>query len=599
MPSKFRPGDVLGSFELRRPLGRGAFGEVWLAIHSGELDFSKQVALKIFPHYATRSEDHYESLLNEARLVGHLKHANVVDVYRAGVDGEHAWIAMEYLAGRTLGDVLEQAHHKGLWIPRSVVVDIAVLLAEALHYAHTARDHEGEQLGIIHRDLKLANVMVSPDFGLKVLDFGIAKAVTNVSETVSDIMKGTPAYMAPEVWRLEGASPRSDLFSLGVVLFRLALARKFAEGDGLPGIRRRIVHGSAAVDAAAVARRVPELEEVVCGLLERDADERTPSARELLKQLHRIQRGMRRPAELRDFLQLLEATFPEQDVQDDALTGAWKGGPATSASAWSSLLASGDDDWLRLFGEANGEPSLGDTARHAESTPLNREAETEVRGSSLGLVSIAAEDLEPTSATQAPVEEASAGLAPAARPAWLPILGALAVGVGLTLALGRPWVAPVVDAGPAEPVALVGQEQPPAPAEVTPAAVAEVTPELAPQPVAEVTPESTPEPVAEVTPEPTPEPVVVAGPGCIEFESDPVGASVWLDGEATASRAGARNLPRLGAPGGRHHVEMGLATGARIGVDLVVKDEQRHRVVCRFGGETPGCRAMGPLGACR
>ena len=170
MPAAFEPGDRLGSFELRRPLGRGAFGEVWLALAKGDLDFSKQVAVKIFPHYATRSEDHYESLLNEARLVGHLKHPNVVDVYRAGIAGDHAWIAMEYLAGRTLSEVLEHSQHKGLWIPRSVLVDIAVLLAEALHYAHTARDHEGEQLGIIHRDLKLANVMVSPDFGLKVLD---------------------------------------------------------------------------------------------------------------------------------------------------------------------------------------------------------------------------------------------------------------------------------------------------------------------------------------------------------------------------------------------------------------------------------------------
>ena len=622
MASHFKIGDELGSFELRRPLGRGAFGEVWLAIDSGELDFIKQVAVKIFPFYSTRSNDHYESLLNEARLVGHLKHPNVVDVYRAGIDGDHAWIAMEYLAGRTLSEVLEHAEFRGLWIPRSVVVDMAVYLAEALHYAHTARDHDGDQLGIIHRDLKLANVMVSPEFGLKVLDFGIAKAVTNVSETVTDVMKGTPAYMAPEVWRLEGTTPRSDLFSLGVILYRLALSRKFTSGVGLPGIRKRIVDGRAAVDAAEVGERVPELEEVVQGLLERDVEQRTPTAREALKQLHRVQRAMHRPAGLRDFLQLLEATFPQSDVVDDAWTDVWAGGPDTSRSAWSSLLASDDDDWLRLYGEANGEPAAGEAtvAGSRGRAPIDREAETELRPSmaAVPVGSPAAQDDAEASVSMPTIPPP----APRTMP-WVALV--LALAVALVTLVVRPWADPApiaalgpatdIDVAPAEPEADPAPDatDPDGPVD-DPAAVSgdpvkePASPRAANPPPAAASDPTAPDPVPpprgeppapDPTPEPTPPPVAAVLPGCVEFESDPVGASIWFDGAPLTARAGARNLPRSEAPGGRHRVEMGLAGGARVGVDLVVQDGARHRVICSFSGAAPNCRSMGPLGSCR
>ncbi len=562
-----KSGQQFGPYALQRKLGAGAFGEVWLALASGELDFTKQVALKVFREYGAREETH-QTLLNEARLVGHLRHPRVVDVYGAGLEGPHAWLAMEYLPGRTLSAVIKQLTRWGLRVPRSVTLEVGVALAEALHYAHTACDHEGRPLGVVHRDLKPANVMVDPSFGLKVLDFGIARAATNVAETLSHVVKGTPAYMAPEVWRLEPALPRADLFGLGVILYELAVGRRLSAGRGLPAMRRRVLDGTAEADAADVAESFEELAPVVEGLLRRDPEARTQTSREALRSLRRLARELPAPGTLTDFLVLAEALDGEAAPEDDA----------TVASRASRLLASGDDDWLALM---EGVPSLdGPTPPDlvGEATAPRRVATERVTsGESLEVEE--SEPPEPPPSRWRTVALVAASLVAVLLVAWL-------VGRAPEPEPARPTPAPAETPSP-QPTASALPSPAPTPA-VTPTPAPTITPTPAP------TPTPTPAPTPTATPAPAPTPAARA---CLELESRPIGAAVSVDGaELPGVRAATLSPPLHRLEPGDHRLEM--AWGDRtVGLELSLEAGSRYRVTCRL--EEARCALLGPTGRCK
>ena len=597
------PGQQFGPYRLQRRLGAGAFGEVWLALSSGELDFTKQVALKVFREYGAREEIH-QTLLNEARLAGHLRHPRVVDVYDAGLEGAHAWLAMEYLPGRTLADVVNRLTRWGMRIPRSVTLDIGIALAEALHYAHTACDHEGAPLGIVHRDLKPANVMVDPSFGLKVLDFGIARAATNVAETLSHVIKGTPAYMAPEVWRLEPALPRADLFAVGVMLYELATSQRLSGGRGLPATRKRVLEGTASADAQDVASWFPELAPIVEALLQRDPEQRTQTSRELLRALRRLSRAMPAPATFAEFLVLAEVLEGGAEAADDA----------TVRSRASRLLASGDDDWLALLeGVPRPEDSVG--------ADLVNEATTPGEGRSPRVPTLVATEQDtvrrgggatPAGGSLGGVAERAPGSA-VVLPVVLVLVVLTLVGIGLLAsrspqretakATPTPSAAPTgsvtgeegpeVDSGP-----TVSQERLEL-AEVTvdPGPAVEAT---TPSPRGSATPSVTPgdpEPTPEVLPQPTEEPALPPQVACLELESRPIGATVRVDGELLPGvRAATVTPPVHRVAAGAHRVEMLRGGEVGAGVEVDVEAGQRYRVTCRM--EEGRCGVLGPMGGC-
>ncbi|MEM8964469.1 MAG: protein kinase, partial [Acidobacteriota bacterium] len=209
-------GTRLGRVEIVERIGQGGMGVVY---RGRQLSLGRDVAVKVLPQQLAGDDDFVARFLQEARLVAALQHENIVTVFDVDQDQGHSFIVMELVDGVTL-----RAARTGKPFPADQVRAIGVPIARALAYAH-ARN-------IIHRDVKSANVMVTRDGKIKLMDFGIAKAVGSGVRTMTGSLVGTPEYMSPEQVRGEPVTARSDLYSFGVLLYELATGRlPFIAGD--------------------------------------------------------------------------------------------------------------------------------------------------------------------------------------------------------------------------------------------------------------------------------------------------------------------------------------------------------------------------------
>jgi eukaryotic-like serine/threonine-protein kinase len=211
-------GSALGSYEIVASLGAGGMGEVYRA-HDRKL--GRDVAIKVLPAADSGDPTAHERLVREARTASRLNHPHICTVYDANIAHGHAYIAMELVEGETLSAILAQGP-----LPADRVIRYATQLADALAHAH--------QRGIVHRDLKSANIVITPDGRAKILDFGLAKQLhdhgeagtTLASLTGPGTIAGTAAYMAPEVLRGGDVDARSDIWSLGIVMYEMTTGRR-------------------------------------------------------------------------------------------------------------------------------------------------------------------------------------------------------------------------------------------------------------------------------------------------------------------------------------------------------------------------------------
>jgi predicted Ser/Thr protein kinase len=272
-------------YRVTAKLGEGGMGEVFLATDT-KLD--RPVALKLLPAPIAGDAVRRRRFLTEARAASALTHANVCTVYEVGeTEDGRPYIAMEYLRGRTLAEICRQQR---LLVPQ--IVAVAAQVADALDAAH--------ELRIVHRDIKPSNISLNDRGQVKVLDFGLAKKLDEhtaaspdeetLLETKSGQIMGTPSYMSPEQALGRDLDHRSDIFSLGIVLYELASGRRPFAGASLGDTIDKIVHHQPASLSGADASVPAEFERIVFKCLEKDATRRYQTPRDLVLDLQGLQR---------------------------------------------------------------------------------------------------------------------------------------------------------------------------------------------------------------------------------------------------------------------------------------------------------------------
>ncbi len=280
----------VGSYEILHRFATGGMAELFLARSVGPEGFEKLVVLKkILPHLAD-NEKFVQLFLGEARLAASLDHPNIVHVYDLGtVDGNY-FLTMEHVHGRDLRNVLHRCVRAELALPIQHAVHVARDIAAALHYAHERRGSDGGSLGIVHRDVSPANVMLSFEGAVKLLDFGVAKAATSSSRTRTGALKGKVAYMSPEQARGEQIDRRSDIFAAGIVLWEMVTTKRLFKTDNDLATIQKIIHEPVPAPSTVRTDCPAELDRIIVRALAKDGAARYQTAQELQLDLEELAR---------------------------------------------------------------------------------------------------------------------------------------------------------------------------------------------------------------------------------------------------------------------------------------------------------------------
>ena len=301
---------TFGKYNLLRPLATGGMAEVFLAQMRGSMGFDKACVVKrVLPSHAANSL-YMQMFLDEARVIARLSHPNVVQVFDMGQVGDDYFMAMEYVPGVDLQDLLDALPEGERRLPIPVACRIVAQVAEGLEHAHRAVNGESQLLGIVHRDVSPSNVIISVDGVAKICDFGIAKFGAQVTKTEVGSLKGKIHYMSPEQIRGNNVDGRSDLFALGVVLYETTVGVRPFEGSNPADIAVKIMNDTPVPPDLIVERYPRELWALVQRLLSKRAEDRQATAREVQVVLDGLLVGWGVRASSNEVAAYLESTMP-------------------------------------------------------------------------------------------------------------------------------------------------------------------------------------------------------------------------------------------------------------------------------------------------
>ena len=274
---------TLGRYEIIKELGHGAMGTVYLG---KDPSINREVAIKTLSYADVETQQLNEvkdQFFREAEAAGNLSHPNIVTIYDVGEEDDMAYIAMELLKGKDLTEFCR----KGNLLPPHRVLGVGTAVAEALDYAH--------QQGVVHRDIKPANIILLENDQIKVADFGIARVMSSSTKTQTGVIFGTPNYMSPEQVAGKKVDGRSDLFSLGVVLYEMFSAEKPFRGENINSLMYAITH-NAYTPLPEVAPGAPACcVKIIDKLLRKVVTQRYKSATQLVKQIATCRQELENP----------------------------------------------------------------------------------------------------------------------------------------------------------------------------------------------------------------------------------------------------------------------------------------------------------------
>lgn len=418
-----------------RKIASGGMGSVELAVAASGRALGRLVAVKRLHRHLEEDERFLHMFFDELAITASLHHPHIVEIVDWGKDEQGHFLVLEYVPGDSLFALARAAQKRREPFPVGLALYVVARTAEGLHAAHELRDEKGESRHLVHRDVSHSNVLVGIHGQVTLIDFGVAKARDNLTHTVTGTLKGKLGYLSPEQCRGEALDRRSDLFSLGVVLWELLAGRRLFQGSTeWESMRRTLEHQPEALHAEWP--EIPEaVDRVIARALAKGRDERIATGRELADALDAIARDEGIAVDEEALARYYRETLPERV-----------------------------DELERLMVVAQ--------ASVEEATAIHRDLPV------LPLTTVSARPVAP-SLPPPPRPEAPVATAP--RGAWWPLalVAALAVGAGLaTLALRRPAPpAPVVDTVHPVPLAVepARPAAPPAPVPV----IIEPTPSLA------------------------------------------------------------------------------------------------------------------------
>jgi len=274
-------------YTMVRLLAEGGMGAVYEAQQFGTEGFKKTVAIKtILESYSTNAE-FVRLFIGEAKLVADLVHENIVQVYHLGKTGNIYYIALEFVDGINLENFIDSHLERRMPLPIELGAFIISRVCRGLEYAHNKRGRDGQYLGIVHRDVSPKNIMLNYEGVVKLTDFGIAKARQVMEQQEGEVLMGKVEYMSPEQARYEATDRRSDLFSLGIVMYELLTGYHIFETDDIYETLENVKNAT----IPHPSKYRPELPVTLCDItmraLERDLSTRFQTAGEMSVALER------------------------------------------------------------------------------------------------------------------------------------------------------------------------------------------------------------------------------------------------------------------------------------------------------------------------
>lgn len=280
-------GQTIGKYRIVRDVGVGGMAQVFLASREGPEGFSKPYVIKRILPELSQDEQFARMFVIEAKVAAMLDHPNIVHVFDFEIEKGNYYLVMEYVAGASVANMMRANRKRGTApLGPKMAVEIGIPVAHALAYAHDLTLPDGSPLDLVHRDISPGNVLVSRDGAVKLADFGVVK--TSMTTTVVGVVNGKWAYMSPEQISGQAVDRRSDLFSLGIVLYEVTTGLRLFKGESAAATASRVMDAPVRRPKAVLPDLDPRLDHIVMKLLERNPQARYQTAAALAADLEAL-----------------------------------------------------------------------------------------------------------------------------------------------------------------------------------------------------------------------------------------------------------------------------------------------------------------------